>query len=116
MNPHRDLLFQLISPLLLCGVAASLAACSHCCNTSYVSQITVYSKVTTTDIRGHCIAEYIAEGPVEETKKGFIFRAVERRIFEPSARTFCYPFGRPVVAIASNIIVDPAPQPAWLCQ
>jgi len=98
------------------SVAVSVLAsgCSHCRSTSYVSQLSVYSCVTTSDFEGRCLAQYIAEGPVEETRGGFTFRALERRIYQPSPLIFRYPLGRPIVAIASNIVVDPASRPTWL--
>lgn len=106
--PHQ---YLAASTLLVCMLAAG---CRHCEERSYIGQLSVYSRVTTSDFEGRCIAEYIAEGPVEETRGGFIFRAVERRIYQPTPLTFRYPLGRPVVAVASNIVVDPAPRPPWL--
>jgi hypothetical protein len=73
-----------------------------------------YSRVITSDFEGRTIAEYIAEGPVCETKCGFRFRAVERRIFTPMALEFRYPMGRPVTVAASNIVAMPSYKPCWL--
>jgi len=95
-------------------VSVLTSGCSYRRSTSYISQLSVYSRVTTSDFEGRCLAQYIAEGPVEETRGGFTFRALERRIYQPSPLVFRYPLGRPVVAIASNIVVEPAPRPTWL--
>ena len=73
-----------------------------------------YSRVISSDFEGRTIAEYIAEGPVCETRCGFRFRAVERRIFQPVELEFRYPLGRPVTVAASNLVALPSYKPCWL--
>jgi len=75
-----------------------------------------YWQVVTTDVEGCWIAEWIAEGDVEKSGRGYRFRAVQRRIFRPFALTFKYPLGRTVKVKAPNVIINPTQKPEWLRQ
>lgn len=99
--------------MLMVVVAAVAMIClGGCCHPRVC--VTPYWQVVTTDFEGCWIAEYVAEGDVLPTSRGYCFRAVERRIFKPAVLTFKYPLGRPVKVEATNIIVTPTCKPLWL--
>jgi hypothetical protein len=74
----------------------------------------VYRKVRVTDLQGHLIADWVAEGRVWRYGKGYRFNAVERLSGGPYPVLSKYPQGRKVVIDGPNIVVMPTGQPLWL--
>lgn len=106
-------LWRQCATLGLTLVAVSLL--SGCCYSRCVGPLYVYSRVEVSDFECRPVAEYIAQGPIQNVPGGGIcIMAVERRVYNPCPITFHYPLGRPVNVVASNIRVTPAAQPVWL--
>ncbi len=101
---------------LAAGVLLVALTAGGCCrDRMMISQRYVYSRVEVGDFSCRPIAEYIAQGPVQNVPcGGIVIMAVERTIFQPCPITFRYPLGRPVNVVASNIRITPAPEPYWL--
>ena len=74
----------------------------------------VYRKVRITDLQGHLIADWVAEGRVWSYGKGYRFNAVERRTGGPYPVLSKYPQGRKVIVDGPNIAVMPTGKPLWL--
>lgn len=110
MQPFRFLL-----PVFVLWLCASLSGCFYAQTELPVPKRTpVYHKVMSTDFEGRRIAEYISEGEVIKTDDGFLFAAVQRRIFQPKVLEFRYPLGRVITVKTPNVIIVPATKPTWL--
>lgn len=74
----------------------------------------LYRKIHITDLQGHLIADWVAEGPVWSWGTGYRFRAIERRVGGPIQLVTQYPNGRNVKVNGPNIVVMPCDKPLWL--
>jgi hypothetical protein len=88
------------------------------CNTFHLADYTgprkAYRRVRVTNPRGELIADWIAQGHVWRTERGFRFRAVERLSAPPNMISVRYPQGRMVEAAGPNITVARAGTPLWI--
>ncbi len=88
------------------------------CTTFHLSDYTGpskrYRRVRVTNPRGELIAEWIAQGSVRRTERGFKFLAVERTSAPPNMIHVRYPDGRAVEAAGPNITVARAGTPLWI--
>jgi hypothetical protein len=88
------------------------------CATSYTNNVFTrnrnYRKVRETDLQGHLIADYIAEGNVWTYGKGYRFKAVQRTNGGPLRVTSRYPQGRMMTIYGPNIVIMPCGKPRWL--
>jgi hypothetical protein len=73
-----------------------------------------YSTVRVTDIEGHPISQWIAEGFVARTERGYKFKAVERLSGPPFPQAIHYPMGRQIEIGGPNIVVSRCGKPLWL--
>ena len=73
----------------------------------------LYYRVRVTDPRGHFIADWVAQGFVRSTERGYRFRAVERQTAPPFPETIRYPLGRIVEANGPNILIQRCGEPLW---
>lgn len=73
-----------------------------------------YYRVRVTNLRGELVADWIAEGRVTRTERGYRFRAVERTSAPPYMTATQYPHGRRIEVTGANIVVTPASKPYWL--
>ena len=71
-------------------------------------------RVRVTNLRGELVADWVAEGAVTRTARGYQFRAVERTSAPPYMMTTQYPHGRRTEVSGANIVVTPASKPYWL--
>ena len=102
--PRLATLVLLLPLLLLSG-----------CHTSrYLSVHRDYYRIRVTNPRGEFIADYIAEGGVRRSERGYAFRAVERTSPMPFMMTNRYPRGRRIEVAGPNIVVTPSGKPEWL--
>src|SRR5262249_12417227 len=99
------LLFSLLVAFVLSG-----------CATSDKKHHQHYRKVRETDLEGHLVAEYVAEGDVWRYGRGYRFKAMQRTIGGPYRITSRYPQGRKVLIHGANIVVMPCGKPYWLYQ
>ena len=101
------LIFSLLAAMALNG-----------CATSYTNNIFTrnrnYRRVRETDLQGHLIADYIAEGNVWRYGKGYRFKAMQRTNGGPIRVTSRYPQGRKLIIDGPNIVVMPCGKPQWL--
>lgn len=67
-----------------------------------------------TNIRGELVADWIAEGRVVKSDRGYAFRAVERISAPPFMTVTHFPHGRRMNIAGANIIVTPTEKPYWL--
>jgi hypothetical protein len=75
-----------------------------------------YKLVRVTNPRGELIADWIAQGGVWQTERGYRFRAIERTTGYPIVLTTQYPHGRRVEVGGPNIVVSPVRKPLWLAE
>jgi hypothetical protein len=73
-----------------------------------------YYRVRVTNVRGEIVADWVAEGRVAKTERGYAFRAVERTSAPPFMTNTRFPHGRKVSIGGANIVVTPADKPYWL--
>lgn len=104
------MIFRRLLPLLL--LALILGGCAYTNNPFTRSRL--YRKVHITDLQGHLIADWIAEGPVWSYAPGYRFRAVERQSGGPIPVVSRYPNGRNVKVSGPVITVMPCEKPEWL--
>jgi hypothetical protein len=104
--PRLVILVLLLPLMLLCG----------CHGDRYMGVSRTYSRVRVTNPRGELIADYIAEGRVRRTERGYEFKAVERTSTMPYMVHIRYPRGRQIDAAGPNIIVTRSGKPEWLYQ
>ena len=67
-----------------------------------------------TNLRGELVSDWVAEGRVARTERGYKFRAVERVSAPPYMTVTQYPHGRRTEVTGANIVVTPASKPYWL--
>lgn len=103
----RLVILVLLLPLLLL---------SGCHTSRYLRIPRDYYQVRVTNPRGEFIADYIAEGSVRRTERGYVFRAVERISPMPYMMMNRYPRGRRIEVAGPNVVVTPADKPEWLYQ
>lgn len=101
--------------LLLLSLCAILAGCETPLVVTHPWPKT-YRLVRVTNPRGELIADWVAEGGVWQTPRGYRFRAVERTTGWPITITAQYPHGRRVEVGGPNIVVTRVPKPAWLAE
>ncbi len=107
---QRVKLPRLVIPVLL----LPFLLLSGCHTHRYLSVYRDYYRVRVTNPRGEFIADYIAEGGVRRTERGYEFRAVERTGPVPYMMTVRYPRGRRIDVAGPNIVVTPSGKPEWL--
>jgi len=73
-----------------------------------------YYHVRVTNPRGELIADYISEGRVARTERGFVFKAVERTTHPPEQMNIRYPRARRIEVGGPNIVVARTQKPLWL--
>ncbi len=105
MKLPRLVTLVLLLPLLLL---------SGCVGDRYIGVRRDYSRVRVTNPRGELIADYIAEGRVRGTERGYAFYAVERTTSTPYMMTIRYPRGRWIEVAGPNILVTRSGKPEWL--
>lgn len=98
-------------PLLL--AIALLSGCAHTTYNTYTGH-QKYRKIRVTDVEGHLIADWVAEGHVWRYDKGYRFKAVERRTGGEFPQLLTYPQGRRVIVNGPNIAIMPCGKPEWL--
>lgn len=109
---RRVKLPRLVIPVLL----LPFLLLSGCQTDRYLSVYRKYYRVRVTNPRGEFIADYIAEGSVRRTERGYVFKAVERTTPTPYMVTNQYPRGRRIEAAGPNIVVTQSGKPEWLYQ
>ena len=106
--------FLRLLPLLVCALVFSGCALKYTNNV--FTRNRNYRQVRVTDLQGHLIANWIAEGSVITEKPGYRFTAIERRSGGPYPTLARYPQGRKVFVNGPNIVVMPCDKPEWLRQ
>ena len=101
-------------PLLLLVAVTVLPGCAVSYTSNVFTRNRPYRKVRITDLQGHLIADWIAEGNVWSYGKGYRFKAVERLSGPPYLILNRYPQGRNVIVDGPNIVVFPCGKPRWL--
>ena len=104
--------FRRLLPIL--ALALVFSGCAYM-NTPF-TRSRMYRKVHVTDLQGHLIADWIAEGYVWSYAPGYRFRAVERRSGGPIPVVSRYPNGRDVKVVGPVVVVMPCEKPQWLTE
>lgn len=103
-------IFRRLLPLL--ALALAFSGCAYTDNP--FTRHRLYRLVHITDLQGHLVADWIAEGPVWSHAPGYRFKAIERRSGGPIQVVSRYPNGRHVRVTGPNISVMPCEKPQWL--
>lgn len=99
--------------LLVCAALSTLSGCAFFYGHSPFQR---YHLVRVTDIRGELVAEWVAEGFVARTERGYRFKAVERLSGGRYREEIHYPLGRQIEIGGQNIVVARTGKPLWLYQ
>ncbi|RYD69364.1 MAG: hypothetical protein EOP84_28615 [Verrucomicrobiaceae bacterium] len=105
-----------LSRLVFLVLLLPLLLLSGCHGDRYRGVNRTYSRVRITNPRGELISDYIAEGRVRSTERGYSFSAVERTTTMPYMMNVRYPRGRRIEVAGPNILVTRSGKPEWLYQ